>query len=74
MLMSLAKQEHPDMSAYNDAEIVWKQDKPYHAGLIAVGDSVERVETLLSDYSERFARDFMAVGAPMGVTRTGHQG
>jgi biotin carboxylase len=74
IIVSLAKQEHPDTSAYNDAEIVWRQDKPYHAGFIVVSPDAERVETLLNEYAPRIANDFLAVGTPVGVTRTGHTG
>ena len=35
LLVSLARQEHPDTSAYNDPEIVWRMDeKKHHVGLI----------------------------------------
>ncbi len=74
IIVSLAKQEHPDTSAYNDAEIVWRQDKPYHAGFIVVSPDAERVEKLLNDYAPRIANDFLAVGTPMGVQRTGISG
>ncbi|MGV2434538.1 MAG UNVERIFIED_CONTAM: hypothetical protein LVT10_06345 [Anaerolineae bacterium] len=50
VLMTLARQEHPDLSAYNAAEVVWKADKTYHAGIIVAGESLTRVETLLSEY------------------------
>ena len=33
-LLSLARQEQPDTSAYNDPEIVYRVDRPHHAGLI----------------------------------------
>ncbi len=74
IIVSLAKQEHPDTSAYNDAEIVWRQDKPYHAGFIVVSPEAERVEALLNNYAPRIANDFLAVGTPMGVQRTGIAG
>ena len=34
IVLSLARQEHPDMSAYTDAEIVTRLEKAHHAGLI----------------------------------------
>src|SRR3974377_1663139 len=34
LLISLARQEHPDTSAYSDPEIVWRMKKKHHAGLI----------------------------------------
>jgi biotin carboxylase len=74
IIVSLAKQEHPDTSAYNDAEIVWRQDKPYHAGFIVVSPDASRVEALLDGYAPRIAQDYLAVGKPVGVTRTGHTG
>ena len=33
LMVCLARQEHPDLSAYNDPEVVWKLDKKQHAGL-----------------------------------------
>jgi biotin carboxylase len=74
MVQSLSKQEHPDMTGYTDKELVWRLDKPFHAGAILVSADHKRVETLLDDYSTRFVQDFLAVGTPMGVTRTGHAG
>lgn len=64
LLVCLAKQEHPDMSAYQDSEIVWRMNKKNHAGLIVVSDDVDRVETLLNNYAERFMADFMAYAPP----------
>lgn len=71
VLMTLARQEHPDLSAYNAKEVVWKADKSYHAGLIVAGDNLTQVETLLSEYMAGFIQDFSASAPPMGVQRTG---
>ena len=70
LLMTLAKQEFPDLSAYDDSEVVWRADKPYHAGLIVASPSYERVEELLAHYTERFAADFSTSAPPMGPQRT----
>lgn len=72
LMMTLAKQEHPDLSAYNDEEIVWKADKEYHAGLIIVADEYDRIEALLTEYTDRFVSDFTAIAPPMGTQRTGN--
>lgn len=64
LLVCLAKQEHPDMSAYQDSEIAWRMNKKNHAGLIVVSDDIDRVETLLNNYAERFMMDFMAYAPP----------
>lgn len=72
LMMTLAKQQHPDLSAYDDEEVVWKADKEYHAGLIIVADDYERIETLLTEYTDRFVSDFTAIAPPMGTQRTGN--
>jgi len=74
ILMTLARQEHPDLSAYTDPEIVWRAKKNYHAGLIAASDSYERLETLLGQYLQRFGEDFMTRATPWGTQRTGVSG
>ncbi len=59
-VITLARQEQPDLSAYDDAEIVFRLPKHHHAGLIVRSNSVERVEDLLEDYRDRFMQDFCA--------------
>lgn len=65
LLVCLAQQEWPDLSAYADDEVVWRLHKEQHAGLIVVADEAARVQTLLEDYTARFARDFLAVAPPL---------
>lgn len=60
LLISLAKQERPDTSAYCDPEIVWRMDKANHVGLIVKSESHARVGALLEGYVERFYDDFFA--------------
>jgi hypothetical protein len=64
LLQTLARQEHPDLSAYDDPEICLKTDDPYHAGLVVRAKSHERVQALLEDYTRRFAADFHAALPP----------
>jgi biotin carboxylase len=65
IVLSLAKQKHPDTSAYDDPEIVHRVKKRHHAGLIVRSKSLERVEELLEQYAQRFADDFVAVVPPL---------
>jgi hypothetical protein len=58
LLNSLAKQEYPDLSAYNDPEVYWKLKKKYHAGLIIKSPSLDRINFLLKNYTARFYQDF----------------
>lgn len=60
IIVSLARQEWPDTSAYTDAEIVWRMKKKHHVGLIVKADSHERVTELLESYTPRFYQDFHA--------------
>ena len=60
VILSLARQEHPDTSAYNDSEIVYRVSKYHHAGLILKSPKPERVQQLLDSYVARFAEDFVA--------------
>lgn len=64
LVLSLAKQEVPDTSAYDDPEIVYRVDKAHHVGLIVATDDASRVQALLTDYAGRFERDFFAT-APL---------
>ncbi len=60
IIISLAKQEWPDLSGYVDKEIVWRLKKKNHAGLIISSPDHNRIEQLLKQYTERFYTDFFA--------------
>ena len=60
VILSLAKQDEPDTSAYSDPEIVYRIKKYHHAGLIVKSPSAQRVEALLDSYAPRFVADFLA--------------
>jgi predicted ATP-grasp superfamily ATP-dependent carboligase len=64
IVLSLAKQEQPDTSAYVDEEIVYRVKKRHHAGLIVRARQLERVTDLLSDYAHRFVDEFVAIAPP----------
>ena len=60
VIVSLAKQEQPEMSAYNDTEIVYRVKKFHHAGFIVKSPNASRVTELLDGYARRFVKDFVA--------------
>ncbi len=64
VLISLARQEWPDMRGYTDPEIVWRMDKRHHAGLIVASPDAARVHGLLDEYMARFAEEFQAILPP----------
>jgi biotin carboxylase len=65
IVLSLARQEHPDMSAYTDAEIVTRLKKAHHAGLIVRSPDRARIDALIADYTPRFYQDFFATAPPL---------
>ena len=65
LMVTLARQERPDTSAYTDPEIVWRLDKKHHVGLVVASQQRQRVQALIADYAPRLAADFTAVEAPL---------
>ncbi len=65
IVLSLAKQEYPDTSSYDDPEVVYRVKKKHHVGLIVRSKKLERVQELLTQYATRFAEDFEAVMPPL---------
>ena len=64
IILSLAKQESPDTTSYDDEEIVYRVKKSHHAGIIVRSTRPERVDELLNNYAGRFVEDFVAVVPP----------
>jgi len=64
VIITLARQEYPDTSAYTDPEIAYRVSKRHHAGFVLVSNDPERVKSLLEDYNRRFADDFHATLPP----------
>lgn len=69
--VSLARQENPCTSSYDDPEIVYRVRKPWHVGLIVRSPDQGRVISLLTEYARRFSEDFTAV-APAEETAEQH--
>jgi len=59
-VLCLARTDEPDISGFDAPEIVYRIKKHHHAGLIVRSDSSERVRELLEEYSNEFARRFLA--------------
>ena len=64
IILSLARQEEPDTSAYDDPEVCLRIKRHHHAGLILRSSDPQRVQALLESYSQRFAQEFLAVEPP----------
>jgi biotin carboxylase len=59
-VLCLARQQQPDISAYDAPEVVYRMHKHHHAGLIVRSAEPDRVESLLLEYGSRFLDDFCA--------------
>ena len=64
LLVSLARQEWPDTSEFQDPELVWRLRRRHHVGFIVKSPYRDRVESLLSTYAERVRTDFLASAPP----------
>ena len=60
-VISLARQQEPDLSPYTDPEIALRLHKPHHAGILLKTESEPRLRELLDSYIQRFLADFNAV-------------
>jgi hypothetical protein len=60
LIVSLARQEWPDTSAYADPEIAWRLSMRHHVGFILRSPDPRRVEALIESYAPRIASDFGA--------------
>src|SRR5246127_3714816 len=52
-IFSLARQEEPDTSGYNDSEVFLRIKKHHHAGLILRSQNAQRIPALLENYARR---------------------
>lgn len=64
LMVSLAKQQWPDLSFYDAPEVVWRIKKEFHAGIVVRSPQYTRVEELLNAYTERFYADFFTSAPP----------
>jgi len=60
VVISLARQDNPDTSSYNDPEIVMRIPKHHHAGFVLRANKPQRIEELLDSYATRIREDFYA--------------
>ena len=60
LLVSLARQEWPDTSEFQDPELVWRMNRKHHVGFIVKSPYRSRVEELLKLYVDRVRTHFHA--------------
>jgi len=64
LLISLAKEEWPNTEEFKDPEIVWRMKKAWHLGMIVRSPQQRRIEELLSNYTDRVQKMYMAFQPP----------
>ena len=64
LIMSLARQEWPDLTVFAEPEVVIRHKKRHHVGLVWRSPDYARVEALQRDFSERVLRGFQASAPP----------
>jgi biotin carboxylase len=62
--ITLAREEWPDTSSYDDREIFYRVRKSWHVGLVVRAEECERVTGLLDGYVRRFSEEFAATAPP----------
>ena len=60
IIISLSRQEWPDLTPFNDPEIVWKMQESHHVGVIVQSSSRQRVMELMDNYATRIFADYHA--------------
>lgn len=70
VLVSLSRQKWPDLTSFDDPEVVLRIPRRHHVGLVWRSHSVERVKELQRVYLDRVQRDFHA-SAPVPDRPTG---
>jgi hypothetical protein len=64
VILSLARQDDPDTSSYNDPEVSIRIKKHHHAGLVLKSEDAQKIPALFKNYTRRFAEEFLAVEPP----------
>lgn len=69
LIVSLARQQWPDLSGFTEPEIWWRMHKENHVGLIIRSTDRTRIRQLLDEYMDRILTNFHA-SAPVPAKPT----
>lgn len=64
LMVCLSRQETPDLSHYNEPEVVWRLRKHHHAGLCVCSWDHHRIAHLVPHYLGQLGQDFLGVLPP----------
>lgn len=60
IIISLTRQQYPNLAGFDAPEIYWRMNEEYHIGMIVKSESRERVIEILNDYAQRIYQNFHA--------------
>jgi hypothetical protein len=60
IILSLARQQWPDLTPFNAPEVVWTLQEEYHVGCVVRAKSRQRVMELLEQYAELIRHEYHA--------------
>lgn len=60
IIISLVRQQYPDLTSFDAPEIYWRMHEEYHIGLVVKSESRERVIEILDDYANKIFKSFHA--------------
>jgi biotin carboxylase len=60
LIVSLARQQWPDLSVFTETEVYWRMKREYHVGVIIKSDDRSRIQALLDEYMHRIYAEFHA--------------
>jgi biotin carboxylase len=69
LLVSLARQEWPDTSSFQEPELVWRLYKRHHVGFVVRSQDHGRVNHLLDLYAQRVRQEYYASAPPRDKAR-----
>ena len=69
LLVSLARQEWPDTSGFQEPELVWRLDKRHHVGFVVRSPDYKRVNQLLDLYVQRVQENYHNSAPPRDKVR-----
>ena len=60
IIISLIRQQYPDLTSFDTPEIYWRMHEEYHIGLVVKSERRERVIEILDDYASKIFQNFHA--------------
>lgn len=60
IIISLTRQQYPNLADFDVPEICWRMNEEYHIGMVVKSESRERVIEILDDFAQKIYQNFHA--------------